>query len=50
MKYFETLLIMTIGLHNTMIIIKKEKKDYKNIYIYMYLPRLLMMRDSWQEH
>lgn len=36
MKYFETLLIMTIGLHNTMIIIKKEKKDYKNIYIYIF--------------
>lgn len=37
MKHFETFFIMTIDLHNTMIIIKKEKKLETYIYIYMFL-------------
>lgn len=37
MKHFETFFIMTIDFHNTMIIIKKEKKLETYIYIYMFL-------------
>lgn len=35
MKHFETFFIMTIDLHNTMIIIKKEKKLETYIYIHV---------------